>query len=363
MATEFSLVSGPSLDIVGIPDIEVFRSFIDGNLGISDGIFDSFMEKSTTGVDGDTLKTFTDLSNNRGNMNGGLSSFEKTIFQSVFETQKPYIEIAKAVLDGAVIAEDVIAAFLGGTAEQSLKPISNEESLYTKLNKMEVDLNEINKLSKKSYNTFRDIPEEERMEGIPIDQLSLLYQDKPTELREVGLGSYIDITSSGITYDFITVSVYYSTGTFIEGIPYKYTYRYIVDNPDNNNNSTGDPNADPIEIPRNFVDDKKPVMMFGIWVDDNGDGCDLRKITNSEIEELPWDVQDKWVGDWGSWNKDPLVFKQEYIEYITERLVDDLDNGGITDPEIRTQITDMVINSIPFDDTENNINFYNEFKN
>ena len=359
MAVEFSLVPGPSLDIVGIPDLEVFKKFIGGDLGISDGMFDSFMEKASAGVSGETLETFTNMSDNTKGFSGGLKGFEKTIIQSVFETQKPYIEIAKAVLDGLTVAEDIIAASLAGFAEESLKPVSNPESLYTKLNKQIEDLNEVNQLSQPSYNSFTDVPEEVRMEGIPVDQLNELYQNKPVILKEVDL----DLTDTNITYDFVTVSVYYSTGTYIEGIPYRYTYRYIVDNPDNNNSSTGDPNVDPIDPPRTIVEDKKPVMIFDIWVDDNGDGWNLRKITNDEVGDLPWDIQDKWVGNWGNWSKDPIVFKQEYINYITEKLNDDLNSNNVTDPTIRTQVIDMVINSIPWNDTENNVNFYNEFLN
>lgn len=359
MAVEFSLVPGPSLDIVGIPDLEVFKKFINGDLGISDSIYDSFIQKSTAGIKGETLKTFIDLCDNKNDFSGGIKGFEKTIIQSVFETQKPYIEIAKAVLDGLVIAEDIIAAALAGFADKSLKPISNPESLYSKLNKIEEDLNETNKLTQPSYNSFKNIPEEERKEGISIDKLNSIYQDKPTELKEVN----IDITSGNINYDFITVSVYYSTGTFIEGIPYKYTYRYIVDDPNNNNSSNGDPNADPIKLPRDRVDDKKSIIIFDIWVDDNGDGQNLRKITNDQISELPWDIQDKWLGNWGSWSKDPLIFKEEYINYVNSSTNDELDLNNITDIEIRGQINNMVINSIPFDDTELNINFYNEFIN
>lgn len=353
MAVEFSLVPGPSLDIIGIPDVEVFKNFINGDLGISDSIRDSFIQKITAGVEGDSLDTFSNLMEGNGITNG-IKSFEKTIIQSIFETQKPYIEIAKAVMDGVVIAEDIIAASLAGISSKSLKPISNKNSLYSKLNKSKEDIDEVNKLSKPSYNSFKDVPEENKMNGIPIEQLNELYKNKPNIIRDV------DVSSLDTQLDFITVSIYYSTGAYIKGIPYDYTYKYIVDNPNNNNSYNGDPNAEPVEIPRNYVDDIKPIMIFDIWVDDNGDGRNLRRVENDEINRLPWNIDDKWNGNWSQWSKNPIIFKDEYVNYVTDKLNDDLDINNIDDIETRNEIIDMVINSIPFNDTENNTNFHEE---
>lgn len=365
MAVEFSLVPGPSLDIVGIPDIEVMRRFLEGDLGISEAIYDSFKQRTRVGLNEEVLQTFDQVSNNStNNINGGIRSFEKTIVQSVFETQKPYMEVAKAVLDGLVVTEDIIAAALAGYNNRSLKPRYNPESLYSKLNKMEEDLNDFERISSPSYNSFENIPEVERIQGIQIERLDNLYDNKPTiTVDGSSTIDQIDLTNSNIEYTYVTVSIHYSTGIFIEGIPYIYKYKYIVDNPSNNNSSEGNPSAPPIELPEPETEDKKPVIIFDIWVDEDGDGRNLRRIIEDDIEDLPWDVSDKWNGVWYSWDKDPGNFRREYTSYMTQFINDQLDKEGISDYSIRQQIITTAIDSIPFYDQENNINFHRDYMN
>ena len=62
-----------------------------------------------------------DVDFNNNSRSGGLPALEKTLFQSVFETQKPYLEVSLSVLSCLVLAEDVIAILRGGTNEKSLK--------------------------------------------------------------------------------------------------------------------------------------------------------------------------------------------------------------------------------------------------
>lgn len=360
MAVKFSLVPGPSLDIVGIPDLEVFKKFIGGDLGIADNIREQFIQKTSIGIDGEELDTFNGLMSNNG-IDNGIKSLEKTIIQSVFESQKPYIEVAKSVLDSLVVTEDMIAAVLAGFNSKSLKPISNPESLYSKLNKVKDDLDEVNRICKLRTNSFSNTSQNERMDGIQIDTLNDLYNNNPMKSNR---NINIETMNSDTTFDFITVSVYYSTGVYIEDVPYKYSYRYLSSDTDPYINILNniDSSIEPTVIPRNLIEDMKPVIIFDVWVDEDGNGINFRKISENEIDNLPWSIQDKWVGEWESWDKNPIAFQQQYTEHVINKLNEQLDGSDIEQDD-RNDILDIVLDSIPFNDTENNINFHSEMMN
>ena len=108
-----------------LPDIKVLTNFAKGEIGIADGLIkkmifsnasriqnpetlDLFLKKSGGKLKKPSENYFKDgkiainpedieLTEIPGNL-GGLKSLEKTLFQSIFETQKPYMEIIKLVL-------------------------------------------------------------------------------------------------------------------------------------------------------------------------------------------------------------------------------------------------------------------------
>ena len=122
-----------------IPDIKVLVNFAKGDLGIADGIMKKMMFKNFSKIEspkileqfvsaaGGKLKQpaqnyFKDgklsinpsdlsLTELPGNL-GGLKALEKSMMQSIFETQKPYMEIIKLVLENLVKIEDIIARVL-----------------------------------------------------------------------------------------------------------------------------------------------------------------------------------------------------------------------------------------------------------
>lgn len=120
-----------------VPNIEFLIKFVDGDLSIADQIKknmklkninqakteESFMHfaklvkldipdpskyKTKTGyrlpASAITLDSSEDLM--------GIKAMEKTIIKSIFETQKPYIEIAKIVIENIAKIEDIIARFM-----------------------------------------------------------------------------------------------------------------------------------------------------------------------------------------------------------------------------------------------------------
>ena len=139
-----------------IPNVDMLQAFIKGDIGIADkltkeSLFLNF-NNPIAQKDPKVLKSFAKNSNfnlpdvekykKDGKtkipkedvvvppMDGiGLKGFEKTLLTSIFETQKPYLEIAKLVIGSVVKIEDIIARVmpLAGNplVTKSLKPIGN----------------------------------------------------------------------------------------------------------------------------------------------------------------------------------------------------------------------------------------------
>jgi hypothetical protein len=332
-----------SIDIVGFPDIEVIKKFAEGNIGVASETFNNFFEKASAGLQGETSEIFSKLSNNNNLGGWGLQGIERVVIKSIFETQKPYMEVALAVLDSLVVVEDIIAVLLAGDELQSLKPKTNDKSLYTKLNGLKGDIDNVKKEISPSYNSFSNISDEDKLNGISIDKLNSAYENKPVDISE---------SSGNDNFDWATVSVFYSTGTFIPEVPYKYIYRDIVE-------KDVSPTIEPTEIPEILDEDNDPVIIFDIWVDRYGDGKNISRITDLSLLPKDWDLGDKWNGVWDNWSNDKNQFKIEYIQYITGLLKDEFQGKNI-DEDVKKEVQEIVLNSIPFDDP--NIDLYEEMK-
>ena len=139
-----------------VPNVDMIQAFIKGDIGIADkltkeSLFLNFNHPIAQ-KDPKVLKSFAKNSNfnlpdvekykKDGKtkipkedvvvppMDGiGLKGFEKTLLTSIFETQKPYLEIAKLVIGNVAKIEDIIARVmpLAGNplVAKSLKPIGN----------------------------------------------------------------------------------------------------------------------------------------------------------------------------------------------------------------------------------------------
>ena len=156
-------VGGNSPALLLVPNVDFLTAFIQGNIGIADSISNAALLKNINGPIAsnnemvtrhfskmnklgleDKLDGFKDskgkikipkseikLSSENDSL--GFKAMEKTILQSIFETQKPYMEIAKMVVDVLVSVEDVIARVMPLLSVSPLtfksdKPIGNAGS-------------------------------------------------------------------------------------------------------------------------------------------------------------------------------------------------------------------------------------------
>jgi hypothetical protein len=120
-----------------VPQADYLKKFVEGDLDIGDsvmkGMFAQNFASPVASENEEVFKKFAKLSKieiddiNKYKKDGkfvmptseiklspeweniGLSSIEKTTLKSIFETQKPYIEIAKLVLENLAYIEDIIA--------------------------------------------------------------------------------------------------------------------------------------------------------------------------------------------------------------------------------------------------------------
>jgi len=223
-----------SQQLLFIPDIKVLTNFAKGDLGIADGILKKMIIKNVADIDspkileefiglagaklskpiesyfdrsGKTTKPIINPSDitlvGRDGDLGGLKALEKSMMQSIFETQKPYMEIIKLVLENLVKIEDIIARVLA-VSGSSMNPKNNPKALGYQQNK---EFN--NNMAK-------------------LDALSKV----PTEPKKVTDSNSFpeQITSDPrdrVTGAFVTQSVVYSTGQFDPNVNYTYIYKYV----------------------------------------------------------------------------------------------------------------------------------------
>ena len=241
-----------------VPNIDFIIAFMNGDLGIADSIAKKSMEKMLNspiassdemvarhfskanglGLE-DKLSNFkkdgklkipgNEITLPQDSSELGLKAMEKAILQSIFETQKPYMEIAKIIIDSIIDVEDIIARVmpllsLSPLTAKSAKPIGNagggrlrpKAIGYGGGKDIKQALAKLNKVSKvggklkldKDGNPSREKDESgtNLVEG-PTDP-SLLQNEK---LKEMGKSWKI-------------VDVIYSTGMYDPKIEYIYTY-------------------------------------------------------------------------------------------------------------------------------------------
>jgi hypothetical protein len=146
-----------------IPNVDFLIAFIKGNIGIADSMTKAAMVKNLNspiaandemvarhfskvnklGLEENMTKYKDkngrikipkgDISLSSENDSLGFKAMEKTILQSIFETQKPYMEIAKMVIDVMISIEDIVARIMplisaSPLTAKSDKPIGNAGS-------------------------------------------------------------------------------------------------------------------------------------------------------------------------------------------------------------------------------------------
>ncbi len=247
MAIKFSIPNIPSFTsetpntkpILFVPDVQFLTRFVSGNLGIANKITQKFTQNALAQIqDPKVLREFSKVSGanlgpnpsqffNNGKLTpptqinidklpnnlGGLEALEKALIQSIFETQKPYVEIVKLVIENFVDIEDIIAHVLC-VAGRSKKPSGNPKALGYQGTQdgggVSAGLNTLSKLSnKKSINSSLD--------ALTVDSINAAAIKVPS--------------TTSLNYTAITQSIIYSTGQFFENVDYTYIYRDILEEP------------------------------------------------------------------------------------------------------------------------------------
>lgn len=196
----------------------------------------------------------------------GLKAMEKTIMTSIFETQKPYMDIAKVIISSMVKVEDIIARVMpllstNPLTSKSEKPIgkdgsSNGTKAIGYQNGLEIKkiLAELEKLSKIGGALTVNKDGTTSKEKKPSNSSS----DNPNPSDNVAKGK-----------EWRIISTFYSTGDFDPTIEYLYTYNILPSDDEGVNNLT----PEVVVEPDNPFDKYKPKkIILGLF---NADGTPL----------------------------------------------------------------------------------------
>lgn len=329
------------------PNIDYIKKFIDGDLGITDSIYKTYYNNNKVS---DKFKTI-----NQTPQDNGLKAIEKTLLKSLYETQKPYIEIAKITIDQIANLEDVMARvmpLLGIPLKtKSLKPKYNNGSN--------------NRPQAIGYNNTDNFSQLNIKNNIDKDgNISLNTTNNKRKFN-----------------NWEVISTIYSTGEFIPNVNYKYSYINLPSNEILNNNITQKQSTN---------DDKPEVMVFGIF---DSNGIPINPIlTPWLIESGKWFLKDnyiwptqnapiyKWIkgndsinstispGDYWNISKDidgnPIIIdynndNKEYNDFFNNKIDTKLSTKNILNEDIKTLKTD-ILNKINQTDYINNITKYSQ---
>lgn len=311
-----------------VPDIKYLVKFAEGDLGIADSIMTNMILKNIGKMDNiEQLKIFTkatgsslsqqpenyikdgkvkisesDIKLGKSDTNlGGLHALEKSLFQSIFETQKPYMEIVKIVAESMVKIEDIAARALavGGS---SMRPSNNPKALGYKDqgdNSLSSGLYKLGNLSKTGLSSNKP-------------------KSNDTSSKES--------TSTNDGYIAITQSIVYSTGNFIPSVNYTYIYKDIIDD-----SIKLDDGELSIDVPEIDDSGRPQVIVMGIY-DSN-----WNKLSDNFINDnLNWLIRSgKWFGylqqvtPSDSKQSTLIEFKKYYMEYASSRC----DKKGLSQEE------------------------------
>lgn len=273
-----------------IPNVDYLGKFTEGNLGIGEGIIKNMLSSNFSSPiaarDPKVFKEFARLgkqdvgdinkfktNNGRYSMpkeqlklspefeSTGVIAFEKTTLQSIFETQKPYLEIAKLTIGSIAKIEDIVARVMpllsiSPLSCRSARPSSNPNALgYQNGKELSEKLAKLESLAAKGGT-------------VSVDKQGNAVRNKP-KLRDIAQNGNNSQTASG---KWKVISAVYSTGVFKPDVDYTYTY---IDLPPDPESPTLDANLDiSMEDP---TDKWKPKqLIFGLF---NSKGAPLLPLT------------------------------------------------------------------------------------
>lgn len=209
-----------------VKDLDALRQFVDkGGLKL-DKSFDSYIDNGKLKIN------LSDINFNPSQNFNGLKSLEISTIKSIFETQKPYMEIIGLATKSLIDVEDTIARTLG-LADSSLKPKFNDKALGFQYKLFKSDANKLQNLnSNKNKNSSQS------------------NTNSGTNDNGTGIG-----LSSSVSTDYEIVSVEYSTGDRKDNVTYETIYRDIKEDK---------LILDDTEILDNYIQLKPDVIVFGI---------------------------------------------------------------------------------------------------
>jgi methyl-accepting chemotaxis protein len=226
-----------------VPQIEYIKKFVEGDLGISDTLYKSVItynfsapqvtqdeeafrrfakvckidleeDISKYKKDGRFVMPNSKIKINPALENIGLKSVEKTILKSIFETQKPYIEITKLITENLAYAEDIVARVM---------PLISPSPLTAKSEKPNSNAGNTSRPKSMGFGGGKELKDS-------LSKLETLINDKKPESLLTGLNDSAESSNTSDTSGKWQVTkTIYSTGEFDPNLDYIYKY---VDLPD-----------------------------------------------------------------------------------------------------------------------------------
>jgi hypothetical protein len=293
MPINFSIPNIPSLtktkpdggETIFVPDIKYLVKFSKGDLGISDAIMTSTI-LNTASTSKNKNATATYLKNaggivdspekyvKNGKLNipasaitldpskneAGLKALEKSIIQSIFDSQKPYMEMIGQLSNVLIFVEDIIARVLalGG---RSLKPETNPRALGYKQD---------NKIKTKKENSKLNSLAKNKSDGTKNDD---------------GTGGNNQSNNGNLQGNshFEIESIVYSTGEYNPNVDYTYEYIDII-KPEPIIKEAPDEQEEISDLPKTLI-----IAIF----DNNGN---IINGTDVDNRNFGWLSRNKWYG-------------------------------------------------------------------
>ena len=310
------------------PDVEYIKKFAQYELGIGkaiqDGAKNGILAKTKDPELKSNFSSSFDSSNSNDSM--GLVALERSIISSIFESQKPYFIIAQFAIENIVKIEDIIARIcpLFGAAINPLMALAIKSRKPTVNGPSEDNPLGLSKYGMPPAMGFKGSEEiQSKLDGLKtLSQRGLDIQikkggkfDSPLKPKLVGPSFSV---GGDYTYDYVTVSVAYSTGAFDKNVNYVYKY---IDIPDEREPS---PIVSATQSPESNL--KPERIIFGIF-DSSGSPInpkdklkyyDLDANNNfikvdSIFEKASWVYQSKkWI--FNSSIKNPNMFTWEILD-------------------------------------------------
>ena len=235
-----------------LPNIDFIKKFTEGDLGISDSFYKDMIMKNMNSKlasnNEEIFKQFAKLNKidvtniekfKKGNKfvipkdqikipkeldMTGFKAFEKTALQSIFETQKPYMEIVKTVIETVAKTEDIIARvmpFFGNPLTTKSKvPTKNAGSGNSKPKAIGYQGAKETKELLRKLESIRQMGIKSKLTNTNTKGLT---SSNPNDVSFVP-GIETDNTSGFTNSHWNVISTVYSTGLFNPNLDYDYKY-------------------------------------------------------------------------------------------------------------------------------------------